>query len=83
MTIDYYIEKYGEIEGPVKHAEFKEKTRFKNTESQYIKEYGEELGKQKWLDYCKSCARTKESFIKKHGEKEGSIRWENYCKRQR
>ena len=35
MSIDYYIEKYGKIEGPVKYAEFKEKTRFKNTESQY------------------------------------------------
>ena len=35
MSIDYYIEKYVKIEGPVKYAEFKEKTRFKNTESQY------------------------------------------------
>ena len=34
MSIDYYIEKYGKIEGP-EYAEFKEKTRFKNTESQY------------------------------------------------
>ena len=25
MSIDYYIEKYGKIEGPVKYAEFKEK----------------------------------------------------------
>ena len=36
MFIDYYIEKYSKIKGPVKYAEVKEKTRFKNTESQYI-----------------------------------------------
>lgn len=53
------------------------------SEAQYIKKYGEELGKQKWTEYCKSCARTKESFIKKHGEQEGLIRWNRYCKRQR
>ena len=82
MSVQYYIEKYGEEEGKVKYPDYLNRTKFCHTKEDYIKRYGEERGILEYEKHKNDCIRTKETFIKKWGEDEGLKRWENYCKKQ-
>jgi hypothetical protein len=83
--------------------------KYKRTLDNYISIFGEDVGKQKWIEYCnkqsksncfeykkskynwdeekfneynKSRAITKNNFINKHGEIEGIKMWDNYINKQ-
>lgn len=45
----------------------------------FIKKHGEDVGKQKYLEFCKKSAHTEETFRLKHGENWKEA-WENYKK---
>ena len=49
----------------------------------FIRKYGEETGKQKYLEYIKKVALTENNFIEKYGEEIGKERWNNYINKQR
>lgn len=42
--------------------------------------YGDDIGTQKYNEFCKKSANTKEKYIKKYGEEFGIIEWEKYLK---
>lgn len=59
LSEQYYIDKYGDIDGPLKYKEFRLKTKFKthannwkNTKENFILKYGEQQGLIRWNNYC-------------------------------
>ncbi len=44
----------------------------------FIKRYGEEEGRNKYLEKNEKCVQNLENFIKRYGEEEGKIKWEEY-----
>ena len=75
-TLKSYIIKYGEIEGPIKYKEYKNKTT-QNLDN-FIKRYGEIEGPIKYKEYNKSKTHSLESYIKRHGEIEGPAKHKEY-----
>lgn len=49
----------------------------------FIRRYGEELGKLKYQDFCNKSARTLDNFINQYGEELGNKKWKNYKKNRR
>lgn len=75
---DFFIKKYGDVNGEIKYKEFQEKS--KHTKDKFIKKYGQEEGEIKWNIYCssKDCS-SPEYFIKKYGKKEGKEKFKERC----
>lgn len=75
-SIDIYILKYGEIEGPIRHKEKTSKTT--QTLEKYIKKYGEIEGPIKYKEYSKTKSMSMEMCIKRYGEIEGPIKFNEF-----
>jgi hypothetical protein len=81
ITLDNFINKYGEIDGKVRWNRYREKQAYTNSYEYKKEKYG--WTKEQYDDYNSSRAQTLEKMIKRYGEDEGAIKWMNYCERQR
>ena len=67
-TKEVHIAKFGEESWLLRMSKHQ-------SEFNYIKKYGEEEGKRKWVEYNKSKGLTEQKCILKYGEEEGKKRW--------
>lgn len=77
FSVDYYIEKYGDILGKVKWEEYK-KNMSKTSLISFINRYGELYGKQKYKQFIDKIrhANTIEYYIEKYGKERGKEKFE-------
>lgn len=79
-SIEHFIKKYGEIDGPLKYDKYKQFQRNKNSFEYKKEKYG--WTKEQFDEFNSSRAVTLENLIKKHGEEKGKKVFEEYCKKQ-
>lgn len=82
-TLEYFIEKYGKIEGKKKYEEVcaNKGVTLKNC----VRKYGEKYGKETFERYCKlqeSAGNKLEYFIEKYGEEEGTKIYKDVCSKK-
>jgi len=77
-TLEGYIEKYGGVEGPKRHAISKEKKSFARTLEGYISRYGKTKGPTIYKEHIKLRAITLENYIKKFGAEVGAAKHKQY-----
>ena len=56
------------------------KSKTSGTLDNFIKRHGEEIGKQKYFEFCQKSSHTKKKYIEKYGEIEGDKKWNSYIK---
>jgi len=85
-TYEYFCynknSKYKEIITKNQWHEKYNKNKNTNTKENYIKRYGNILGKQKWDEYRNKIAATLKNFIKRHGDILGKQKWDEYRNKQ-
>lgn len=79
-TLESTIKKYGEVEGHKRWDDYRKRQAETNTYEYKKEKYG--WTKEKFYEYNKSRATTKENMITRWGKKEGTKRWQEYCVRQ-
>ena len=79
-TLESTIAKYGEEEGRRRWDEYRKKQAETNSYEYKKSKYG--WTKERFDEYNKSRACTKENMIKRWGKVEGSKKWQEYCMRQ-
>ena len=79
-TKDFYIKKYGIIEGLKKWDNYCKKQSYTNTFEYKNKVFG--MTKSEFNDFNKSRAVTKDNLIKKYGVADGTLKWQSYIKKQ-
>jgi hypothetical protein len=79
ISLQGYIEKYGEIDGKLKWGEFRKSMSLTTLES-FIKRHGEIEGRKRYDIFIAKIkySSTLEFFIKKHGEINGPIKYKEY-----
>lgn len=67
--LDFFIKKYGEVDGTIKYLVANEKRKYANTKEYYIEKYGKENGVKYYNDMVKKrdFVLTKEYWIEKYG----------------
>lgn len=80
-TIERFINKYGEIEGPLKWQEYCRK--IAGTKEMFIKRYGEVEGIKRFNEFRKKCAtNTEEWYINKYGDELGKEKYKEALKKR-
>lgn len=80
ITLENFINKYGEIEGKTKWNLYREKQAESNTFEYKQRKYG--WTKDQFDQYNLSRSQTLENMVERHGEIVGSKKWIEYCERQ-
>jgi len=78
LSREWYIERYGEIEGNAKFEDFR--TRSIQTLSNYQRKYGQEEGQRRYDEVISKKSQSKERFIELYGQEEGIKKYEVWLK---
>ena len=77
-NINYFIKKYGEVDGKIKYNEMREKRSESNSEENMIKKHGEEG----YREIIKKKTNSLETYITKYGEVDGPDLYYKYVKKR-
>ena len=75
-NLDKYIQKFGEVEGPIKYKEYCESKNI-NLDN-LVKKYGEDEGKRKFDEFRDKSKITLENMILRYGEEIGKKKYEEF-----
>jgi len=81
LTLENFINKYGDDEGSLRWNEYRKKQAISNSYEYKKEKYG--WDERKFKEYNSSRAQTLNNMITKYGEEEGTVKWITYCERQR
>lgn len=85
-NLQWYIEKYGNVEGNKRHEEIRKKigskSKNRNTLHGFVSRYGEEEGRKRYNDFVFKSRHTKKGYIDRYGEKDGLIKWEKFVNKK-
>jgi hypothetical protein len=80
LTLDKFIQKYGDVEGKRRWESYRKKQSYSNSFEYKKEKHG--WTKEQFDEYNSSRAQTLEKMISRYGESEGIERWHKYCDRQ-
>jgi hypothetical protein len=81
LSLKWFIDKYGEIEGTIKYK--KNCKKYSNTLKNFILRHGKEKGNIKFKKYCKKCGHDIDFFINKYGQIEGTKKYNEWVSKCR
>lgn len=76
-SLESFIRRHGEIEGPKKYEEYKKRQAYTCSKEYMMNEKG--MTEKEWNDFNASRACTKDNFIKRYGDELGNKKWSEYC----
>lgn len=76
-SLDSFIRRHGEIEGPKKYEEYKKRQAYTCSKEYMMNEKG--MTEQQWNEFNAKRACTKENFIERYGIELGEKKWNKYC----
>jgi hypothetical protein len=76
-SLDSFIRRHGEIEGPKKYEEYKKRQAYTCSKEYMMNEKG--MTEQQWNEFNANRACTKKNFIKRYGKELGEKKWKDYC----
>ena len=75
---DFYIKKYGEIEGNIKYTNFCKNQKYSTSKMHYLNNYGLIEGERLWAEISKKKAITLANMTTLYGEEQGILKLENW-----
>ena len=76
-SLESFIRRHGEILGPQKYEEYKNRQAYTCSKEYMMNEKG--MTEDEWNDYNANRACTKKNFIKRYGDDLGLKKWNEYC----
>lgn len=82
-TLEWFIDKYGSIQGPIEKEKHSQKLSKMSTEEGFIEKYGEVEGKERWKNFIDLQSKKKDEqfYINKHGKVKGKELYKKQCER--
>jgi hypothetical protein len=76
-SLESFIRRHGEKEGPRKYEEYKNRQAYTCSKEYMMNEKG--MTEQEWNEFNANRACTKKNFIKRYGKELGQEKWNKYC----